>query len=77
MIRHCVFIRFKSNVTTEHRDTLFEAIVALQSHLAGILAVHLGPNVSPETGMDKGYTDENSLIQPKSILLHRPQRLLQ
>ena len=57
MIRHCVFIRFKSSVTDKYRDALFSDIVALQSHLAGILAVHLGHNVSPETGMDKGYAD--------------------
>ena len=57
MIRHCVFIQFKSRVTAEYRDALFGEIAALQSHLAGILAVHLGHNVSPETGMDKGYGD--------------------
>ena len=57
MIRHCVFIRFKSSVTAVQRDALFNEIAALQSHLTGILAVHLGYNVSPETGMDKGYGD--------------------
>ena len=57
MIRHCVFIRFKSSVTAEQRDALFDDIAALQSHLTGIVAVHLSHNVSPETGMDKGYAD--------------------
>ena len=57
MIRHCVFIRFKDSVTAEQRNALFGEISALQSHLTGILAVHLGHNVSPETGMDKGYSD--------------------
>ena len=57
MIRHCVFIRFKDSVTAEQRNGLLGEISALQSHLKGILAVHLGHNVSPETGMDKGYSD--------------------
>jgi len=57
MIRHCVFIRFKSSVTAEQRNSLFSEIAALQARLSGILAVHQGCNVSPETGMDKGYAD--------------------
>ena len=57
MIRHCVFIHFKSSVTAEQRDVLFNEIAALQSRLAGILDVHTGRNISPETGMDKGYAD--------------------
>lgn len=57
MIRHCVFIRFKNSVTAEQRHALFARISALQSHLTGITAVHLGHNVSPETEMDKGFAD--------------------
>ncbi len=57
MIRHCVFVRFKNSVTAKQRDALFNEIAALQSHLTGILAVHRGHNISPETGMDKGYAD--------------------
>ncbi|ASJ73817.1 Dabb family protein [Granulosicoccus antarcticus] len=57
MIRHCVFIQFRSSVTAEQRDELFAEISALQLHLTGILAVHIGANVSPETGMDKGFAD--------------------
>ena len=57
MIRHCVFIQFKSEVTQVHRSELFAEIAALQSRLPGISAVHLGCNVSPEVGMDKGFSD--------------------
>jgi hypothetical protein len=57
MIRHCVFIQFKDSVTAKHRDVMFSEIAALQSRLVGILDVHLGRNVSPEAGMDKGYAD--------------------
>jgi hypothetical protein len=57
MIRHCVFLHFKAEISTEQRNALFEEIAVLQNRLPGILQVHIGQNVSPETGMDKGYSD--------------------
>jgi len=57
MIRHSVFIRFKPETTQERIAELFGEIAALQDHLDGVLAVHSGNNVSPETGMDKGYSN--------------------
>ncbi len=57
MIRHCVFIRFKNDVSDARKAELFSEIEALKAHVEGILAVHAGANVSPETGMDKGYSD--------------------
>ncbi|NKB50881.1 MAG: Dabb family protein [Rhizobiaceae bacterium] len=56
MIRHCVFINFEDDVTEVHKGELFSNIEALRAHLPGILAVHIGTNVSPE-GMDKGFSD--------------------
>lgn len=57
MIRHCVFIRFKPIISTARKAELFREIEMLKDRLPGILAVHVGVNVSPETGMDKGYSD--------------------
>ena len=57
MIRHCVFIRFRDAVPASERAGLFAEIAALKTHIPGLLAVHVGVNVSPETGMDKGYSD--------------------
>lgn len=57
MIRHCVFIRFRPEVSAAERNALFDAIAALKDRLPGIVAVHVGANVSPEAGMDKGYSD--------------------
>lgn len=57
MIRHCVFIRFKSTISAAYKAELFNEIAALKSRLPGFSAVHAGANVSPETGMDKGYSD--------------------
>ncbi|WP_331372617.1 Dabb family protein [Sinorhizobium chiapasense] len=57
MIRHCVFIRFRPDVTSSEKAAIFAEIAALKSRLPGLLAVHSGVNVSPETGMDKGYCE--------------------
>ncbi|MCP8894383.1 Dabb family protein [Shinella daejeonensis] len=55
MIRHCVFIRFKPTISSAYKAELFNEIAALQNRLPGIAAVHIGANVSPEAGMDKGF----------------------
>jgi hypothetical protein len=57
MIRHCVFIRFRPEVKQPEKDEIFAEISALKARLPGFRAAHIGVNVSPETGMDKGYSD--------------------
>lgn len=57
MIRHCVFIRFSDSVPQSEKDGIWADIRALKSVVPGYLAVHVGANVSPETGMDKGYSE--------------------
>ncbi len=57
MIRHCVFIRFKPTISAAAKNEIFEEITALKDRIAGMLAVHVGINVSPEAGMDKGFSD--------------------
>jgi hypothetical protein len=57
MIRHCVFIRFKPTISTAYKTELFNEIDTLKDRLPGMLAVHIGTNVSPEEGMDKGFSD--------------------
>lgn len=56
MIRHCVFIRFKSTVSQVEKDKIFAEITVLKSRLSGFIAAYIGANTSPETGMDKGYS---------------------
>ena len=57
MIRHCVFIRFKPTVSAAQKAEIYEEIAALKVRIPGLLAVHPGTNVSPEGGMDKGFSD--------------------
>ena len=56
MIRHCVFIRFLPNVTDDVVTGLMREIADLGGHLPGIVKMHFGANVSPEAGMDKGFS---------------------
>ncbi len=57
MIRHCVFIRFKPSISAVEKAGIFADIAALKARVPGFLKVHIGVNVSPETGMDKGFSD--------------------
>ncbi|KAB2854143.1 MAG: Dabb family protein [Bauldia sp.] len=57
MIRHCVFVRFRREITAGERAQLLGEIAELKDRLTGLVAVHIGANVSPEEGMDKGYAD--------------------
>ncbi|PDT83500.1 Dabb family protein [Sinorhizobium sp. BJ1] len=57
MIRHCVFIRFRPEVSEAEKATIFAEISALKERLSGFLAIHVGANISPEAGMDKGYAE--------------------
>ncbi|WP_457581714.1 Dabb family protein [Ensifer canadensis] len=57
MIRHCVFIRFRPEISADEKASIFAEIAALKSRLPGLLATYAGANVSPEVGMDKGYAE--------------------
>ncbi|OLP53113.1 stress responsive protein [Rhizobium rhizosphaerae] len=57
MIRHCVFIRYSASVAAEEKAAILAGIEGLKAHVDGMLTVQSGPNVSPETGMDKGYSE--------------------
>lgn len=57
MIRHCVFVRFAPGVTDARKEELLQQIAGLRSRIPGFLAAYTGSNVSPETGMDQGYSD--------------------
>ncbi len=57
MIRHCVFIRFRSTVSDTEKQAIFAEITALKPRIPGFITAHVGPNVSPETGMDMGRSE--------------------
>lgn len=51
-----MFVRFAPTVTDDHKKDLLLQIAELRDRVPGLLAVHAGSNVSPETGMDKGFS---------------------
>ncbi|GHA36374.1 stress responsive protein [Devosia pacifica] len=54
MIRHCVFVKFRPDITSEERQSIFRQLADLRETVDGIVAVHFGANVSPE-GLAKGF----------------------
>jgi hypothetical protein len=57
LIRHCVFLRYLDDVAVPERQSIYRDLEALCGKLPGALAISCGTNVSPEAGMDKGYSE--------------------
>lgn len=57
MIRHMVHLRFASDVSAEQKDTLYERLAGLSSHLEGILSFEAARNASVETPLVRGFVD--------------------
>ena len=57
MIRHCVFVHYRADVPQSEKDGINADITALKALVPGFLTAEFGVNVSPETGMDKGYSE--------------------
>jgi hypothetical protein len=56
MLRHCVFLRFRSEIDAAQKAALYADLAALESVVPGFLGMSAGPNVSPE-GKDQGFAD--------------------
>lgn len=56
MILHCVFLRLKTAVTTEDKQSLFAAIVALKQVIPGILISNTGRMFRPRVCMAASST---------------------
>jgi Stress responsive A/B Barrel Domain len=56
MIRHCVFVKFKTSVLAAERDGIYADLRALIDRIDGLLGGSFGPNVSPE-GLGQGFAD--------------------
>jgi hypothetical protein len=54
MIRHCVFAKFRANVTDAERGAIFDGLRALKSKVDGLVAMSFSANVSRE-GLNKGF----------------------
>ena len=56
MIRHCVFVRVRAGGSPSEWLTVAADLRRLVADLPGALSYDEGPNVSPEDGMDKGFS---------------------
>jgi hypothetical protein len=56
MIRHIVLVRFRDDVSEEHRQDIYAELRGLVGRIDGLLDATFGPNVSPE-GLSKGFRD--------------------
>ena len=59
MIRHCVFVKFRSDVGTGERKAVHADLEALRQVIDGMDAVQFSANVSPEPfarGFTHGFT---------------------
>ncbi|RVC56613.1 Dabb family protein [Mesorhizobium sp.] len=59
MIRHCVFVQFRSDVSPAERAAIHADLEALRWAIEGMDKVHFSANVSPEPfarGFSHGFT---------------------
>jgi len=56
MIRHCVFVKFRPEITPEQRAEIYAGLNALVGQIEGLVSADFGPNISPE-GQSKGFND--------------------
>jgi hypothetical protein len=56
MIRHCVFVKFRSDVSEQERAAVYSGLNALVGQIDGLLSADFGANVSPE-GLAQGFND--------------------
>jgi hypothetical protein len=56
MIRHIVLIRFRDDMSEEHRQEIYTELRGLVGKIDGLMNATFGPNVSPE-GLSKGFRD--------------------
>ena len=57
MIRHCVLVRLRDDVPSGSWGRTMADLAALVDALPGALSIAWGPNVSPEAGMDHGFSE--------------------
>ena len=56
MIRHCVFVSFRPEISADERAEIYAGLNALVGQIDGLLTAHFGANVSPE-GLAQGFND--------------------
>lgn len=78
MIRHCVFVKFRIDVSQAERSAIHADLSALRNMIGGMGAVHFNGNVSPEPfarGFTHGFTiDFGNAAARDAYLMHEAHR---
>ncbi len=56
MIRHCLFVRFRADVSEAERNAIYADLTAVKDVVPGFVAISYSANVSPE-GLHQGFED--------------------
>jgi hypothetical protein len=56
MIRHCVFVKFRADVTAAQKQAVYDSLNDLRHTIPGMVDASFGANISPE-GKSRGYND--------------------
>jgi len=56
MIRHCVFVKFRADVSAAERAEMYAGLNALVGQIEGLMSADFGLNISPE-GVSQGFND--------------------
>lgn len=57
MIRHIVMVKFRKDVDTDTKESIFSQLNNLRTQINGILDFRSGANVSPELPLVRGFND--------------------
>ena len=75
MIRHCVFVKFRADVSDTEKQEIYDKLNDLRSIVPGIVAASFGPNISPEgksRGFDDGFTMDFVDAAARDVYLDDP-----
>ena len=75
MIRHCVLLRFATDVSPGDKAAIYEQLASLQHSVAGFQRIACGPNSSTEQlsqGFDDGFVIEFTDTSARDAYLSHP-----
>ena len=76
MIRHCVFIKFRADVSKDDKQAVYTMLNDLRDVVPGLVDASFGPNVSPEgksRGFDDGFTMDFKNMTARDTYLDHPE----
>ena len=76
MIRHCVFVKFRSDVSDTDKQAVYTMLRDLRNIIPGLADASFGPNVSPEgksRGFDDGFTMDFKDVVARDMYLEHPE----